>query len=140
MSSEKLEVLKRTGLRWGILKCLHEAICNARLDVPGFINRDLEVARSIIETGCRKVEDADSLLDWVESKLMEKAISLNNIDYWEDLLKRARKDKLTLKEVLNVPFMKQVSQKYDFLSYCMPEYAKPARENKFKKEKALAIP
>lgn len=44
----------------------------------------------------------------------EKAISLNNIDYWEDLLRRARKNKLTLKEVLNIPFMKRVSQKYSF--------------------------
>jgi len=69
---------------------------------------------------------------------MEKAISMNNIDYWEDLLKRARKDKLALKEVLNVPFMKQVSQKYDFLSYCMPEYIEPTVKTKFKKEKALA--
>jgi len=45
---------------------------------------------------------------------------MNNIDYWEDLLKRARKDKLALKEVLNVPFMKQVSQKYDsYLAYLL---------------------
>jgi len=36
-------------------------------------------------------------MDWVESKLMEKAISLDDIEYWESLLRKAKKGDLVRK-------------------------------------------
>lgn len=106
---------KRTAVRWSILKCLHEVLCSTRLDVPKSIDSDLEAARRIIETGCHKTRDADDLLDWVESKLTEKAICLSNMAYWEDLLSKAKKGDLTKEEASKVPLMETLIKKYEFL-------------------------
>jgi len=123
----------KTGGRWSILKCLHEILCNTRLDVPHSIDSDLEVAMSIIEKGSAKIRDTNDLLDWVESKLVGKAISLDNIVYWEDLLKKAKKGELTREEVIKVPFMENLIKKYGFLSYCM--FAETERTRKVEKSK-----
>jgi len=118
---EDLESLKKIGGRWGVMRCLYEALCDMRLDLPRSIQEDFEVARSTIETGCRHIRDAELLLDWVESKLTEKAISLNNLDYWEGLLNKAKVGELTKKEFRETPFMKNLLEKYEFLSYCKPD-------------------
>jgi hypothetical protein len=116
---DEIEDLAKTGMRWSVLKCLHEVLCNTRLDMPDSINSDLEVAISMIEKGSDKTGDADDLLDWVESKLIGKAISMDNIAYWESLLEKAKKGKLAREEARKVPFMEDLIKKYGFLSYCI---------------------
>jgi len=120
VEDEDLEAIRKTGGRWAILRCLYEVLCDMRLDLSRSIQRDFEVARSIIETGCRRIRDADILLDWVESKLVEKAICLDKLDLWEDLLKKAKKGQLTREDIEKVPLMKNLIEKYEFISYCIP--------------------
>jgi len=136
---DALEPLIKTGIRWSILKCLHEVLCSTRLDMQHSINTDLEVAKSMIEMGCHKIRDIDCLLDWVESKLIEKAISLNNIAYWEDLVRKAKKGTLTQKEAVKVPYMEALAKKYEFLSYCIPAETETPRKVEEGKDKTLAI-
>jgi hypothetical protein len=116
---DESEDLTKTGMRWSILKCLHEVLCNTRLDMPRSIDSDLEVAMSMIEKGSGKTKDANDLLDWVESKLIGKAISMDNIAYWENLLEKTKKGQLTQEEASKVPFMENQIKKYGFLSYCI---------------------
>jgi len=111
------EALKKTGMKWSVLKCLHETLCDARLDVPHSINTDLDVARSMIETRRPRIRDVDGLLEWVEGKLVEKAVSLEDVVYWEDLLRKAEKGELTREEAMRVPFMEALIKRYEFLSY-----------------------
>jgi hypothetical protein len=87
--------------------------------MPQSIDSDLEVALSMIEKRSSKTEDANDLLDWVESKLIGKAISMDNIAYWENLLEKTRKGELTGEEAKRVPFMENLIKKYGFLSYCI---------------------
>jgi NADH:ubiquinone oxidoreductase subunit E len=123
LRKDELENLKRTGLRWSVLKCLHMVLGETRFDVPNSVESDLETVRSMIETGCRKPRDADGLLNWVESRLIEKAISLSDLDYWEDILWKAKDGKLTHDETLKVPRMEDMTKRYEFLGYCIPSKA-----------------
>jgi hypothetical protein len=106
--------LVKTRRRWSVLKCLYEVLCKTRLDVPRYIDSDFEVAMSMIEKGFGKTGDANDLLDWVESKLVRKAVSLDNVAYWEDLLEKAKKGELTQEEAMKVPFMENLVKKYGF--------------------------
>jgi len=120
LKRDELENLRRTGLRWSVLKCLHTVLSETRLDVPDSVNGDLETVRSIIETGCRRPRDADGLLNWVESRLIEKAIALDDLVYWEDVVWKARDGKLTHDETLRIPWMEDMTKRYEFLGYCVP--------------------
>ncbi|MCW4021038.1 MAG: hypothetical protein NWF14_07430 [Candidatus Bathyarchaeota archaeon] len=122
--SDELEDLKKTGLNWAILTCLHTVLSETRFDIPRSVNKDLEIARSIIETGCRSIKDADGLLSWVENRLVEKAVSLDNSVYWEELLWKAKEGSITRNEIEEVPFLEALARKYGFLSYCIPDKPK----------------
>ena len=123
LRKDELENLKRTGLRWSVLKCLQAVLSETRFDVPDSVDSDLETVRSIIETGCRRPRDADGLLNWVESRLFEKAISLDALVYWEDIVWKAKDGKLTHDETLRVPHMEDMTKRYEFLGYCIPSRA-----------------
>jgi len=120
LKADELEVLRKTGLRWGVLKCLHTVLCETRFDMPRSIENDLEVVRSIIETGCQKPKEANALMNWVEGKLIDKAISLSDMNYWEDLLWKANEDSLNQTDLEKMPYMDEMKGKYEFLSYIMP--------------------
>lgn len=84
------------------------------------INSKLEVCRSVIVTGCRSIKESECLLNWVEDRLLDKIISLDDLSYWEGLLLRAKKGDLTRNETMGIPYMREIVRKYEFLSYCMP--------------------
>lgn len=124
-SIKNLESVKKAGGRWAVLRCLYEVLCEMRLDLSRSIHGDFEVARSGIETGSKSTGDAEILMDWVEGKLIGKAIVLDNIAFWEDLLRKVKKGKLTATEAMKIPFMETVIEKYGFLSYCLPDETEP---------------
>ena len=111
--------LRRTGLRWAILKCLHRQLTDVRFDVPQHINKDLGVARSIIETGCSSLDTANGRLSWVEHTLMEKAISLSDLGYWETLLGKCHGNRLTKADIKSMPHFQTLVTQYPFIAYCM---------------------
>jgi len=112
--------VKRIGGRWGVLECLCKTLYDTSLDLPSSIRSDLEVARLMIEAGAGRVRDAEVLLDWVESKLREKAVFLDNLSYWEGLLGKAKKGELTKREFKEAPFMETLLEEHEFLSHCLP--------------------
>jgi hypothetical protein len=116
---EDLLALRRTGLRWAILKCLHWRLTDVRFDIPQSVNGDLGVARSIIETGCSNLGTANGRLDWVEHALMAKAISLDNLQYWEVLLGKHHHNKLEKADIENMPNFETLVRQYPFIAYCM---------------------
>ena len=120
LKADELEVLRKTGLRWGVLKCLHAVLCETRFDMPRSIENDLEVVRSIIETGCQKPKEANALMNWVEGKLIDKAISLPDMNYWEDLLWKADEGNLNQADLEKMPYMNEMKSKHEFLGYIMP--------------------
>lgn len=114
-----LLALRRTGLRWAILKCLHWKLTDIRFDIPQNVASDLRVARSIIETGCSNLGTADGRLDWVEHTLMEKAISLDNLQYWEALIGKHRSERLTKADIEGMPNFGTLVRQYPFVAYCL---------------------
>jgi len=113
--------VKRIGGRWGVLECLCKTLYDTRLDLPSSIRSDLEVARLMIEAGAGRARDAEVLLDWVESKLREKAVFLDNLSYWEGLLRKAKRGELTKREFKETPFMKALLEEHGFLGHCLPD-------------------
>lgn len=111
--------LRRTGLRWAILKCLHRQLTDVRFDVPQHVSKDLGVARSIIETGCSSLDMANGRLSWVEHALMEKAISLSDLAYWETLLGKCHGNRLTEADIKSMPHFPTLMAQYPFIAYCM---------------------
>ena len=111
--------LRRIGLRWAILKCLHRQLTDVRFDIPQHVNKDLGVARSIIETGCSNPDTANGRLSWVEHALMEKAISLSNLGYWEAILRKYHSNRLTKAEIESMPHFQAIVGQYPFIAYCM---------------------
>jgi NADH-quinone oxidoreductase subunit E len=120
LKPDELEVLSKIGLRWGVLKCLHSVLCETRFDMPQSIDNDLEVVRSMIETGCQKPKEANALMNWVESRLIDKAISLSDMNYWEDLIWKANEGNLNQTDIEKIPYMGEIKGKYEFLSYIAP--------------------
>jgi hypothetical protein len=74
----------------------------------------------MIETGCQKPKEANALMNWVESKLIEKAISLSDMNYWEDLIWKANEGNLNQTDLEKIPHMGEIKGKYEFLSYITP--------------------
>jgi len=75
----------------------------------------------MIEAGAGRMGDAEVLLDWVESKLREKAVFLDNLSCWEGLLRKAKKGELTKREFKEAPFMKALLEEHGFLGHCLPD-------------------
>ncbi len=111
--------LRKTGLRWAILKCLHWQLTDVRFDIPQHVNRDLGVARCMIETGCSGLDTANGRLSWVEHALMEKAISLSDLGYWETLLGKHHGNRLTKADIESMPHFQTLITQYPFIAYCM---------------------
>jgi len=104
-----------------MLKCLCKTLHDTSLDLPASVRTDLEVARLMIEAGGGRIRDAEVLLDWVEGKLREKAVFLDNLSYWEGLLRKAKKGELTKREFVEAPFMKGLLEEHGFLGHCLPD-------------------
>ena len=115
---EELEELRRAGLKWGILTCLCEALDREGCKIPSEAFRNLHVARSIIETGCNRVADAEELLEKTK-KILLATIKTSSSGCWKEYLEKADRGEITSEEVEKIPFMKQVVKKYEFLSYCL---------------------
>jgi len=113
--------VKRIGGRWGVLKCLYKTLYDTSLDLPASVRTDLEAAGLKIKAGGGRMRDAEVLLDWVEGKLREKAVFLDNISYWEGLLGKAKKGEMTKGEFAEAPFMKGLLEEHEFLSHCLPD-------------------
>ena len=115
---EELKALKSAGLKWAVLKCLYKNLRQTGLKVSQTVPRNLEVARCIIETSCRKLDDAENLLNQTENILIEKTGQAPDTYYWRNQIEKAEKGELTREEALKIPFMKDIIAKYEFLSYC----------------------
>lgn len=116
----ELQVIRRNGLRWGVLKCLHGALSQIGFCLPRSIEGKLEVSRSIIETGCSSAKHLNELLDGVEDTLINRLVSLDRSFYWCDVLIKASNGGLTREGVMEVPLMRDTVKRYEFLSYCLP--------------------
>jgi len=115
----ELDTLKKTGLKWGVLTCLYEALRKEKRELPNKTVHNLEVARCIIETGCRKLACAESLLNETKNTLLANTRDIPNTNCWKKYIEKAERGELTPEEAMNVPFMKEVVRKYEFLSYCL---------------------
>ena len=111
------------GTRWGLLMCFHQTLCNAKIDVPRSVDNKIQVARCIIETGCRETLEVERLLDDVENTLVRKASlgRIEDFDSWARLLDKTKKYLLDRRETMEIPFMTELVQSYEFLSYCISE-------------------
>lgn len=120
LEDNEKEAIKKDGLWWGVLKCLHKTLCRVGYNLPNSINNSLEVIRSIIETGCHSIRDLEELLNQVEDILTDKMIYLFRSFHWYHLLLKAKNGELTRNEALEIPYMIDLIEKYEFLNLCVP--------------------
>jgi hypothetical protein len=116
-----LQSFKRTGLRWAILKCLDCKLKDNAFDIPPYVDSDLGMVRSIIETGCSHLDAANRRLDSVQNTLLEKALVLHHLEfkYWEDLLWIYYYNKLSKADLEKMPYFKALASQYPVLAYCI---------------------
>lgn len=114
------EAIKKDGLRWGVLKCLHITLCRAGYGMPNSVKNNLEVIRSIIETGCHGIKDLEELLNRVEDILTDKMIYLFRSFQWYCMLLKAKNGELTRNETMIIPYMRSLIRKHEFLDLCIP--------------------
>jgi hypothetical protein len=112
---------KRTGLRWAILKCLNCKLKDNVLDIPPYVDSDLGMVRSIMETGCGHLDVANRKLDSVQNTLLEKALVLHHLEFkfWEDLLWIHYYNKLSKADLEKMPYFKALASQYSVLAYCI---------------------
>jgi len=115
----ELEALRRQGMRWAVLLSLRYALSDRKANLPPSVNRDLRLARAMLESGCFSICDVNCLLDEVERVLFQEATSLGEsfegFDGWLYLLGKAMKGQLTSEEVGGLPFIKPIVQTCNFL-------------------------
>jgi len=115
----ELEALRRQGMRWAVLLSLRYALSNRKANLPSSLNRDLRLARTMLESGCFSVCEINCLLDEVERVLFQEVASLGEsfegFDGWLYLLGKAMKGQLTPEEVGGLPFIKPVIHGCNFL-------------------------
>jgi hypothetical protein len=83
------------------------------------VRRELEVARCIIETGCREISEAERILEGVERSLLEivEDEEAEDVSSALGLLMKTRRGLPEAREILRVPRIKSIVQSYEFLSY-----------------------
>ena len=116
---DKIFALKKMGLRWSILMCFYQTLCYAKVNISQSVDDKLQVARCIIESDCREIGEAEHLLDDIGDTLVNKTNNgrIENINKWIRLLDK--KNFLDTTEIKEIPLMKALTQKYEFLSYCI---------------------
>ncbi len=124
LEDNELQAIKRDGLLWGVLKCLHGVLSEIGFDIPKSVESKLEVVRSIIETGCSNIKHVDELLEEIEHTLISKLVSLDRSFYWFDILIEAKNGGLERKKIMEVPLMRDMARRYEFLGYCLPPASK----------------
>lgn len=115
-----LQSLKRTGLRWAILKCLNFKLKDT-FEIPPHVDSDLGIVRSMIETGCSHLDTANSKLDSVQNTLLRKALAFHHLEFkfWEDLLWIHYYNKLSKADLEKMPYFKALANQYPILAYCI---------------------
>ena len=122
MVTNELFTLKRAGVRWGLLMCLCHTLRSQRLKVPQSVDGKLQVARSKIECGCAGIREVEVFLDDVETTIVEETSykRIESVNLWMQLLEKTKKHLPDKREIMEIPFMDEVIQKYEFLHYCLP--------------------
>lgn len=112
----EVEVLRRLGMRWAVLTSLSH-ILHKEVDLPRSVDRELRLAKNMIESGCFTACDVDCTLNAVESLLISKASSLGEKEFnkWVDLIGKAMSGLLAPQEVMNLPFIKPLIHNCEFL-------------------------
>lgn len=115
----EMSVLKRLGMRWAVLVSLSHFLhtCPPPYDVSQFVDRELRLARSMIESGCFTACDVECLLTDIERETLPKVLSLEQeqADKWIRLLGKAMRGELTPEEVDGLPFLEPVAHSCTFL-------------------------
>lgn len=115
----EISILKRLGMRWAVLVSLSHFLhtCPPPYDVPEFVDRELRLTRSMIESGCFTACDVECILTDIEREVIPKVLSLEQeqADGWMHLLGKAMRGELTPEEVAGLPFLEPVAHGCAFL-------------------------
>ena len=122
----EIEVLRRLGMKWAVLKSLYYVISNKGSGLPPSVIRklrtarlELRTARFMIESGCFSVCDVSCALNKAEPILIQGIASsrkgFENFDHWLNLLGKAMRAQLKPEEVRELPFIKPIIQNCEFL-------------------------
>jgi len=115
----EFEALTKLGMRWAVLLAFTYDLTNRKAVLSPSVNRNLRLARAMLESGCFPPCDVNCLLDEVESALFQASTSLGkNFEQhegWLHLLKKAMNGQLTAQEVRGLPFIKPIINTCSFL-------------------------
>lgn len=112
----EISVLKKLGMKWAVLVSLSQTL-NKKGNKSEVADREIQLAKAMIESGCFTTCDVECVLTDIERELIPIAFSIEQeqADKWVNLLGKAMKGELTPDEVLGLPFIEPLIQSCQFL-------------------------